>query len=362
MPGSPCMMNIAPPLRPARTAIAAVLVLATTPLLAQTVPPPSEPVAPDAPPPVVATTPVAPVAAPAPVTAPPAVAPPVVATVAPSAPIAQEAAAPVSPSARDVAPAQSTPARAARAETPSAVASRAPAAERTASPFETPATPVASSPATPATAAPVGAETVPAPVATAPDEASIADPSDNGATAALVGGIVLLAGAGAIYALRRRKGEPEMTTAPVAPIIDPERVRAIDAPVEQAPTVAAVERPREIVGSQDRFAFNAVTPAASVAEKPAQSVTASNPVSATGGSVEDMIAAPPSRENPFLTRKNRLRRAGFLMRQNGAVDHAMASPASPGPAAGQGQDRAQVYNYGGKGSASPIGRPKPVFQ
>ena len=221
---------------------------------------------------------------------------------------------------------------------------------------------MASNPATPATAAPAVTETGPAPVATAPGEASVADTSDNGATAALVGGIVLLAGAGAIYALRRRKGEPELTAAPVAPIIDPERVRAIDDPVEQASTVAAVERPHEIVGSQDRFAFNAAAPAVSVAEKPAQSVPASRPISATGGSLEDMIAAPPSRENPFLTRKNRLRRAGFLMRQNGVVDQALASPAAPSPAAVKGQDRAQVYNYGGKGGASPIGRPKPVFQ
>ncbi|MBB6122369.1 LPXTG-motif cell wall-anchored protein [Sphingobium subterraneum] len=358
-------MNIAPPLRPARTAIAAVLVLASTPLLAQTVPPPSEPTAPDTPPPVVATVPSAP--APAPAVVAPAAAPPVVSTVSPSAPVQEAVAAPVERSAPRAA---TTPAR----RTP--VVERAPAEERVASPLDTaPAAPLASAPATSPAVTPVETDLTSAPVAAEPAvQSDAADSPDTGATVALVGGIALLAGAGAVYALRRRKREPEFVATSAAPIIDPDRVSRIDAtdtPLAE-PTSPVVERPREIVAPQERFAFSPTAPAATIApvvsdavvEREPQRQPQRQPLPASAlanQSLEDMIAAPPSRENPFLTRKNRLRRAGFLLRQDNHGDRSTAGAMST-PATAPSPDRAQVYTYGGKGGTSPLGRPKPVFQ
>ncbi|AUW58322.1 hypothetical protein C1T17_09620 [Sphingobium sp. SCG-1] len=64
-------------------------------------------------------------------------------------------------------------------------------------------------------------------------------------------------------------------------------------------------------------------------------------------SLEALAAAAPSAENPFLTRKNRLRRAHFMQRQH-QVGQNRETAAAPDAAFVQEQRRlSPVYDFGG---------------
>jgi hypothetical protein len=83
---------------------------------------------------------------------------------------------------------------------------------------------------------------------------------------------------------------------------------------------------------------------------------------ASSGSLEQMVAESPSPENPFLTRKNRLRRATFLKReQDENVIQVSApepiAPRIPEPVAAREPARTSVTHNFGKGSMEAI-RPR----
>lgn len=75
-------------------------------------------------------------------------------------------------------------------------------------------------------------------------------------------------------------------------------------------------------------------------------------------SLEAMVAAPPSAANPFLTRRNRLRRAEFLLAQGGVRAAGTKAPAGQqAVAAPQPVDRSQIlYRFGPE-----KGRPAGLF-
>lgn len=268
-----------PTVRPARAAIAAVLAFAPTSLLAQEV-------APAAPPPVTVTQ----TAPPPLVAAPPAVAPtttPAPAMAAP-APVVQPTPAPV-PAMAEATPQTPTP----RAERP-APARAAPVVTRevAAAPSVTPPTAeIAQVPAAPMESS-VSAEPTQdiAPVEVAPASAE----SGNGLEWGLAGGaLVLVAGLGAM-AMRRRRRTDE-----AAMLSDP------------------VTSTQPIQPADDQFTY-APERQPALALTPAMAATTVRSSNAAHGSLESMVEASPSRENPFMTRKNRLRRAHFLLRQQEA--------------------------------------------
>jgi hypothetical protein len=131
----------------------------------------------------------------------------------------------------------------------------------------------------------------------------------------VVGGVggALLVGAGALLFLRRRdRGEDSRVTVADAPVLpqDPEPIFAAPgfaiaqpAPMAPAAIPAAVTTPG--------LARQAWSPA----------VAAPNPVltrSEHSDDLETMVAQSPSPENPFLTRRKRLRRAEFLLHKDQA--------------------------------------------
>lgn len=295
-------------LHPAKAAIVAALVLATSPALAQDVEgavaaPPAE----QAPP--LPTLDQAPVSAPAP--APEAVTPQA-ASPAPVIPAPSQTTAVVQPT-------PATPAPEASAA-PSATGRAAPAtASQRAAPPAAAATPVAArtaaaAPAAPApiTAAPAGEAPITTPAVPAePASGFVNSAPDDGALWALGGGAALVLGGLGVWALSRRRrdaGEavPIQRTSPaVAPVsAAPGQVRF--EPVAPAP-VEAVAAPR--VAQQAAIA----TPRAAATGDRAWS------------SLEDMVAAPPSSDNPFLTRKKRLRRAKYIL-AHGAPEALQSDP------------------------------------
>lgn len=175
---------------------------------------------------------------------------------------------------------------------------------RTAAP-PAPATVAEPTPA-PVEAAPAPVETnsepeAAAPIATAPTqpEPAVADSGDSngevwGWMAALLAALGIGGGAIALRRTRTRKSASD----------------AVSAPVENHPETAPVMVSRQsMAGPHDR-------PVA-----PAPMYRASPQVRATTGDhsveqrqLEQMIAQRPSRENPFVTRPNRKRRALFLLR------------------------------------------------
>ncbi len=204
----------------------------------------------------------------------------------------------------------------------------APVVEQTAAPAETVA-PVAVpvTPVEPAPAATSG-DTV-SPAVPASDTASV-NPADNSAVewGLIGGGIVLLGGAGLLAMTRRRRLREENDVvlhaalrreSPVEPVVTPEPI------AERVP------------------ARTVITPAPAA---PAYAMARSS--AGTGhGDLDAMVAAPPSAENPFRTRKNRLRRAHFLLRQGNPVvsqsQHAAVADAQPQVA----KRPAPVFDFGG---------------
>ncbi|MGK2911771.1 MAG: hypothetical protein ACSLE1_18500 [Sphingobium sp.] len=314
-----------PTVRPARAAIAAVLAFASTPLLAQeaapTAPPPIAPTQ-AAPAPVIAAptlvTPPAPVAAqaaPAPVmAAPSAVVQP---TPAPT-PVAVEAAPEASASPREasrrVAPTRTNSARA-QAVTPAAP-NRA-AVELAPSNEVATAAPLASTNGD--TGSTATEETTPAVVPVS----NTAAQGSNGLEWGLAGGAVVLIGGLGLIAMRRRR--PVSDEMPIAERLEPvAQPIAVNTTMDRQPAMTASDY------VEPRAAYPAMTAAG------------------TRGSLEARAAEGPSATNPFLTRKNRLRRAHFTERQQGSVGTAIQAPLATAAAPVQEQRRASpVYDFGG---------------
>ena len=163
-----------------------------------------------------------------------------------------------------------------------------------------------------------------------PAEQTPAATADDSNMLAIVGGTgaVLLLG-GAAYALSRRRKIVSQDAASY----EPQSARVTDAPISPA-------------------AREAVMPAAAMVA-PAQPIVRSSETTAmVGGDLEAIAAAAPTAANPFLTRRNRLRRAHFLLHQDQGANTASMHEAAKAPEVAttnqsQSQRSAQpVYSFG----------------
>jgi len=234
---------------------------------------------------------------------------------------------------------QSTTSEAASARTPSAETSSAEAAP-SAAPEPAAATPAASAPAPDMQIAPVAlpaeAPVVPAEPAAQADGAATADPSSW----ALIGGAgaVFLLGAGFYAFSRRRRDETAGETAAVS---------ANETVMTPRPTVTVAHKP--------------VSAEANPLSAPA-TVRRADPMASPAsrerfGDLEAIVAAPVSRDNPFATRRNRLRRAHFIQRHGHApmtlpATQPLAPAVASSPAASQ-----TVYSFGRPGGTRPGRKP-----
>lgn len=285
-------------LRSAGAAIAAVLALPSTAVLAQEiVTPPTMPAA--IPPPPLIIPQAAPVpAAPAPV---------IVIPAQPTAPVVAEAPAPAPRATR-----QSAQRPAARAATAAPVA-------RTAAPAAVAAPVAAVEAIPPADIEFASAQTaLPADATPELDSATSAE-TGNGLGAGelgLIGGALAVGGiaAAALFARRRRRD-------PDAGPVDVFAARHAGPPTPQMPQPAAAP---------------ATAPRGPVAPVAATTpLAARHPVAASGGYHVRQAEQGPTADNPFLTRKNRMRRAHFLDAQEAKMDpvgRAVATPTQTAPA------------------------------
>ena len=333
--------------RPALTAIAAVLVLGSTPAMAQLADPAAAPPVAADPAPVAPAAPatVAPPAIPLPSVAPPASAPSpaptiVAAPTLPDVPAASEPA-PVRSAERTERATPQREARAAPVERQPRVAAQAPAAAPvvTPAPSESVASTSSLPTITPSETMPVEA----APVAAAPASAQSRDNSVYWVLGG--GGALLILGAAAFAMLRRRDSrenayDAELVRAP-APVVARDEVIAdpIIAPVVATPRAAD---PEPVVAEPV-----AATPAAW-----ATPTVKTAPAGERFSSLEAMVAEAPSAENPFLTRRKRLRRAEFLMHHGhvpeGPAMVAETVPVAAAVAARTSEQRSAVYDFGNR--------------
>ncbi|MET0238772.1 MAG: hypothetical protein ABW184_02645 [Sphingobium sp.] len=310
------------PHRPGLTAIAAVLALSSTPVLAQ-----------------VALPDVSAQAAPAaPAQAPPMAAPPVAA-----APVQTvQSLPPPAPTLPEVSVAQ-TP-----APTRSVERAAAPRAERAAARTAEPQAPAAQAqPREVAQSAPAAPSRRPepivdivrddAPATTAvPATRSAATSNDLGyADWMVIGGGLLLVAGGAAFAMRRRPRRTDERSAVSAVTVgDVAFVRQ-----EPVRTRTAVARD--------------IAPASAPVMAPITAATGSVGKPAVYGSDRDaalatMVSDPRSATNPFLTRRNRLRRANFLLRTGQASPVADTTPQPKSAAPGFASDRWSETRLAGK--------------
>ena len=274
------------PLRPAGAAIAAVLALSSTAAFAQEiVAPPTMPAA--APAPMLVIPQSAPVpAAPAPV---------IVMPTQPTPPVVAEAPARVPRATRQAAQRPAATARpAARVAAPAPVA-------RTAAPIATAAPVVAAEASPPADIEFAPAQTAfPADATPELDTATTAD-TDTGLGAGelgLIGGALAVGGiaAAALFARRRRRD-------PAPEPVDVFAARSAAPPTPLTPPPVAAERTAPVAA--------AVAP-----------LVAHRPVAAGTGFHVHQAEQGPTADNPFLTRRNRLRRARFLDAQEAKMNPA----------------------------------------
>lgn len=334
------------PARPAIAAIAAVIACPSTAALAQTV---------DAAPPVIVAPTAAEPAAPTPAQTAPATAPTPQVIFQPSTPVVQPTPAPSAPSvtATEEAPAarpatrnvrEAAPTRTAPAERQAPIAEARPALtpQNTAAPAPAPVERTIAAPAP--DAAPATAEPQ-----TLPEEGG----SDTALWLLGLGALGLIAG-GAYAATRRRRGELGETADAGTALSPKGEFVAVD-PAERLLT------PEEKLG-RDRVAPAPYVEPVYAKPEPAPIavpvVMADHSASSMAERREAMAAAAPSAENPFRTRKNRLRRANFLLSREGGMD-------SPAPS--RADDRAEVastphstaeirqvsYSFGSHGSLKP---------
>lgn len=292
------------PLRPGTTAIAAVLALSSTPLLAQAAEvAPGDPATPviAAPPPVV----VAPAPAAAAPTADPSGAGLNIPKITVNMDDAPKAAA---PAAVDPVPVKTTVTRSAKASTPAPV-----------TPLEAASTPRMAEAATPATAAPLAEDVVPmapapevAPaVEPAPQPVAKAQPADNDDVLPVAGaaGLAALALAGGAFALTRRKRrdesyEPLPEEAAAAPTPREELALTEPAPVYAAATVSG--------------------------DAPTTALPSGFDLSRFGRHVQAAYRGPTP-DNPSLSLKNRLRRASFYDQRERMAAETATQPAQTQP-------------------------------
>ncbi|WP_150294972.1 hypothetical protein [Sphingobium estronivorans] len=288
-------------IRPAGTAIAAVLALTSTSLLAQTVTPP--PVMPEA----AAPQPTAPVFAPAqPMVQPtPSVDERLNAAIA-----ASEAEATVKPAPSvKAAPVKHVAEKKAvidRPASPKAVAPAEPA--MTTQPARTEPAP-APAPVPIEAQPPVDTQATPAPAQTSAARSPAIDPA---LLWALGGGILILGGFAGTAMMRRRKSEEEIAAISPAVPVEPEPLKPASMPL-MAPPIA----PRPVAGDID-------------------------------SRLEAMVAAPPSPENPFKTYGKRMTRAKFLLAQQEKAQTASAMPEPAAPAVNRASPEytQTVYRFG----------------
>lgn len=303
-------------LRPARAAIAAVLAFSSPPLLAQTIVPPSQPVI------------VNPAAEPE---QPPASSAP---AFAPAQPVVQST--PSVEQRLDAAIAASQAEEKAQTAVAAPVERRAPRpATRTAARTEPVASPQrATAPVQSEAPVPAPVQAAAPPAAAAPVRPAPVPPSQAGIDPALLwalgGGSLLMAGLAGAALLRRRKRREEQWEGEEhweGEVIQP-------MPAEPAPAMPLMTPPP------------AIAPARSEEES----------------SLEAMVAAPPSPENPFRTHAKRMTRAKFLLAQRQkqaatpAAEETMAAPpvsARPAPAATQ-----TVYRFGSDRRRDSVFKPR----
>ncbi|WP_460989422.1 LPXTG cell wall anchor domain-containing protein [Sphingobium sp. TomTYG45] len=156
------------------------------------------------------------------------------------------------------------------------------------------ARPMAAAPEREAAVGPAPAVSEAAPATPPSAEARDLGAADTGTKESLLwalgGGVLLLAGLGGAAVVRRRRNiaevdEEEVIAAPVTPLVEK--------PVAQAPTFMEREPVAEPAVARAPIAAGA----------------------AYGSSLEAMVAAAPSAENPFRTHRKRLARARFLLAQ-----------------------------------------------
>lgn len=401
------MKNHTPLIRPAPTAIAAALALLSTTAVAQVAAPVSEPAPADAAPQTGAPSIVVPraessqpiplpqatlpsVTTNAPTTnalttnAPTTNAPPPVATTAAPAPSVSSpapVAAPPLPAVNAPAPEARQAPAAPRAETPASTAPSGEGAQRSAraqaaeAPRESTPPPTQEATEAQEAQAPLAATVAPdvpnetvvpqgageSPAATETVAATPQADSDETAYWALgAAGAVLALGAGGLVMLRRRRRGEEA----VAPAYVPAHDRV-------APTSAhepvVVTQPDAVPVSTVAPAARPVEPAAVSATVPAPAAArAANPARDLKGDsrLEAMVAEAPSAENPFRTRRQRLRRASFLLRQgtppvSSAQEPHRPAQVTPAPAPATEPARQPVYSFGAPAASRSRGW-KPV--
>ncbi|MBB5987769.1 hypothetical protein [Sphingobium lignivorans] len=386
------MKNHTPLIRPAPTAIAAALALLSTTGVAQVAAPVSEPAPSDAAPqtgapsivvpraessqpiPLPQTT-LPPVTNNAPTTNAPATsAPPPVATTAAPAPSMSSTApvaAPPLPAVNAPAPEARQAPAAPRAETPASTARSGEGTQRSASapaaeaPREsTPTQEAAQTQEAPAplaatvapdvpneTVVPQGAGESPAAIETMAATPQQAESDETAYWALGAAGAVLVLGAGGLVMLRRRKrGEDAIAPAyvpardHVAPTSAHEPVVVTQADAVPVSPVAPAARPVEPAAMSATASATAPAPAAARAASPARDFKGDS-------ALEAMVAEAPSAENPFRTRRQRLRRASFLLRQGTPPVASTQEPhrpaqVTPAPAPAAEPARQPVYSFG----------------
>ncbi|MCB2013536.1 MAG: hypothetical protein R3E11_01255 [Sphingobium sp.] len=186
------------------------------------------------------------------------------------------------------------------------------------------------------------------PSATAREQALENRSSDGAEWALGLGALALIGGAGLFAITRRRRDTAVQNTDAV---IETSRQHVI--------TPEAYEEPE---------AYEPVYVEPEIAPQPTQSAFAhwdGDPADVIGRR-EAMIAAAQTADNPFLTRKNRLRRVNFMLRQEGLSESAdavqgvtVAAPqAGIEPVRSAQRDTQVTYRFGGNAPRKPVFRPK----
>ena len=179
----------------------------------------------------------------------------------------------------------------------------------------------------------------------------------NGAEWVLgLGAIALVGGLGAL-AVRRRK--PRVDDAGV----EPAYVERPVAPVAPATTMAPVAVSSASQDVEDELITTSTPTHASAFnqwnDRPAAAAYSDDPVARR----EAMIAERPSAANPFLTRRNRLRRANFLARHDGIYHGSGVEAPTAAAATAQTPSRADrsgqvTYRFSDKAKGKPTFKPK----
>lgn len=232
-----------------------------------------------------------------------------------------------------------TAARITAAKQAAASEAPAPVAERT--PAEAVPPPMAQVP-------PVAA---PAPVAQVAQvtPAASSDGMDYAGWALIGGGLLLVAG-GAAFALRRRPRRDEEAYDEIYAASEPVEVVPA-APVPLTPAMAtrpAVAEPKLTV--EDPVVETPRRAAPVMEQVQRRPVAAPVAIDDRRAALEAMIAEAPSEANPFHSRRNRLRRADFLLRTGQARPEEVLAPApaTAAEAAAPARDRWTEMSFGSK--------------